>query len=131
MATAILGGHVEICSDPVASEVNLLKAGRVRALATSDKVPGFPQIPTFEEAGVHGMTVSSWAGVIAPKGLPKLVWERLISAFESAAKSPTLIEQLHREAMNIDFLGPEAFAKQLEKEDQTILEIAKKVGMVK
>ncbi len=131
MATAILGGQVEICSDPVASEVALLKAGRVRALATSDKTPGFPEIPTFEEAGVPGVNVSSWAGVIGPKGLPKPVLDRLISAFETASKNAKLVEQLHRETMEIDFLPTDAFAKRLEKEDQTIREIAKKVGLIK
>ncbi len=131
MATALLGGHVEICSDPVASEVSLLKAGRVRALAVSDKVPGLPQLPTFEEAGVPGIAVSSWAGVVAPKGLPKPVLDKLAAAFESAAKSPALIEQLHREAMNADFMGPDAFVKRLEKEDALIREIARKVGLIK
>ena len=130
-ATAILGGHVEICSDPVAAEVSLLKAGRVRALASSNKVPGFPEIPTFEEAGVPGVTVTSWAGAIAPKGLPKPVLDKLVSAFESASKNPTVIEQLHREAMNADFLGPEAFMKQLEKEEQMYTEITRKVGLIK
>jgi len=130
-ATAILGGHVEICSDPVAAEVSLLKAGRVRALATSNKVPGFPEIPTFEEAGVPGVTVSSWAGVIAPKALPKPVLDKLVSAFETASKNPAVIEQLHREAMNADFLGPDAFLKQLEKEEQMYTEIVRKVGLIK
>lgn len=131
MATAILGGHVEICSDPVASEMNLLQAGRVRALAASNKVPGFPQIPTFEEAGVSGVTISSWAGIMAPKDLPKPILERLASAFESASKDSAVIQLLQRDAIDIEFLGPDAFAKRLEKEDQTILEIAKKVGLVK
>lgn len=131
MATAILGGHVEICSDPVGSEVSLLKAGRVRALAISDKFPGLPELPTFEEAGFPGVYVSSWAAVVAPKGLPKPVLDKLVAAFEQATKSPAVIEQLHREAMNADFVGPEAFAKKLEKEDAAILAIAKKVGMVK
>jgi tripartite-type tricarboxylate transporter receptor subunit TctC len=131
MATAILGGHVEICSDPVAAEVSLLKAGRVRALAASNKVPGFPQVPTFAEAGVQGVTVSSWAGVVAPKGLPKPVLDKLVSAFETASKNPALIEQLNREAMNADFLGPEAFLKDLEKEEQMYTEITRKVGLIK
>jgi tripartite-type tricarboxylate transporter receptor subunit TctC len=131
MATALLGGHVEICADPVASEVSLLKAGRVRALAVSDKVPGFPQLLTFEEAGIPGVTVSSWAGVIAPKGLPKPILDTLASVFESAARNPALIEQLHREAMNADFMGPDTFVKRLEKEDASIREIAKKVGLIK
>lgn len=131
MATAILGGHVEICSDPVASEVSLLKAGRVRALAISDKFPGLPQLPTFEEAGFPGVNVSSWAAVVAPKGLPKPVLDKLVAALEQATKNPAVIEQLHREAMNADFMGPETFAKNLEKEDAAILAIARKVGMVK
>jgi len=131
MATAILGGHVEICSDPVASEVSLLKAGRVRALAISDKFAGLPQLPTFEEAGFPGVNISSWVAAVAPKGLPKPVLDKLVAAFEQAAKSPAVIEQLHREAMNADFVGPEAFTKRLEKEDATIMAIAKKVGMIK
>ena len=131
MATAILGGHVEICSDPVASEINLLKAGRVRALAISDKFAGLPQLPTFDEAGFPGVNISSWVAVVAPKGLPKQIQDKLAAAFEQAAKNPALIEQLHREAMNADFMGPEAFAKRLATEDATVLAIAKKVGMIK
>jgi tripartite-type tricarboxylate transporter receptor subunit TctC len=131
MATAVLGGHVEICSDPVASEVSLLKAGRVRALAVSDKVPGFPQLPTFEEAGVAGVAVSSWAGVIAPKGLPKPVLDKLTAAFAAAAKNQTLVTQLHREAMNADFLNSEAFLRKLDQEETTVREIVKKVGLGK
>ncbi len=131
MATALLGGHVEICSDPVASEVSLLKAGRVRALAVSDKAPGLPQLPTFEEAGFPGVDVSSWVAVMAPKGLPKPILDKLAAAFEKAAKSPKVIEQLHREAMNADFIGPEAFAKRLEKEDAAIRAIVTKIGLRK
>jgi len=122
---------VEICSDPVASEVSLLKAGRVRALAISDKFAGLPQLPTFEEAGFPGVNISSWVAAVAPKGLPKPVLDKLVAAFEQAAKNPAVIEQLHREAMNADFVGPEAFTKRLETEDATIMAIAKKVGMIK
>ncbi len=131
MATALLGGHVEICSDPVASEVSLLKAGRVRALAVSDRAPGFPHLPTFAEAGFPGVNVSSWAAVIAPKGIPMPVLDKLASALEAASRKPTVVEQLNREAMNADFIGPDDFIKRLEKEDATVLEIARKVGLIK
>ncbi len=131
MATAILGGHVELCSDPVGSEVGLLKAGRVRALAVSSKVPDFPELPTFAEAGVPGVILDPWMCVIAPKGLPKSILDKITTAYEKAAKNPTVIEQLYRQAMNVDFVGPEAFAKKIEQDDLTIREIVKKVGMVK
>ena len=131
MATAILGGNVEICADPVASEVSLLKAGRVRALATSDKFPDLDQLPTFAEAGFPGINISSWVAIVAPKGLPKPVLDKLVLAFGSAAKNATVIQQLHREAMNADFKGPEDFARKLEQDYAIIREIAKKIGMIK
>jgi tripartite-type tricarboxylate transporter receptor subunit TctC len=131
MATAILGGHAELCSDPVGSEAGLLKAGRVRALAVSGKVPEFPELPTFAEAGVPGVNLDPWMCVIAPKGLPKTILDKVTAAYEKAAKSPAVIDQLYKQAMNVDFIGPEAFAKKIEQDDLTIREIVKKVGMVK
>ncbi len=131
MATAILGGQVEICADPVASEVNLLRAGRVRALAVSNKIPGFPQIPTFKEAGFAGVDLTGWGAAIAPRGLPKPIQDKVTAAFSSAVKNPATIQLLRRESMEVDFASGEAFHRQLEREDKMVMEIAKKIGSVK
>ncbi len=131
MATAILGGNTEICSDTVSAEANLLKAGRVRGLAITDKFPSLPDLPTFEEAGFPGITVPSWNAAIAPKGLPKNVMDKLVAAFEKAAKSQKVVERLNKQFINADFVGPEAFTKRLVQEDAAIREIVKKLGLIK
>lgn len=131
MATAILGGNTEICSDTVSAEASLLKAGRVRGLAVTDKFPGLPELPTFEEAGFPGISVPSWNAVIAPKGLPKNVMDKLVSTLEKAAKSPKVMERLNKQFINADFIGPDAFTKRLVQEDAVIREIVKKLGMIK
>lgn len=108
-----------------------MKAGRVRALAIADKFPGLPEIPTFEEAGFPGISVPSWNAMIAPKGLPKNVMDKLVSTFEKAAKSQKVIERLNKQFINAEFIGPAAFAKKLDREDAVIREIIKKLGLIK
>lgn len=131
MATALIGGHVELASDPVASEINLLRAGRVRVLAISDKFPGFPQLPTFEEAGLPGVNLSAWAAIIAPQGLPRSIRDRLSAAFEQAAKDKKVIDRLHREVMSADFMKSEAFVKQVTRDEVMMQDLVRKVGLRK
>ncbi len=58
-----------------------IRAGKVKALAVTSKerFPGLPQVPTMIEAGVPGFEADQWLGLLAPRGLPRLVGERLVA----------------------------------------------------
>ena len=74
----------------------VLKGGKVRAIATTGKQrsAAFPQLPTFDEAGVKGFETSPWFGLFAPAGTPQAAIEKLNAAMNQALKTPELRERL-------------------------------------
>jgi tripartite-type tricarboxylate transporter receptor subunit TctC len=77
--TGVLGGQVEMMFDAVTVMNEHVKAGKVRALATSGKVRSnvMPSVPTLAEAGVPGYETVIWLGLIAPKNTPPAIVKRL------------------------------------------------------
>ncbi|NDZ18209.1 MFS transporter [Variovorax sp. WS11] len=77
--TALLGGEVPLIVAPPTAVMANIKAGKLRALATTgaQRWSAMPEVPTVAEQGVAGYDVSSWAGFMAPAGTPRPVVERL------------------------------------------------------
>jgi len=77
--TGVLGGQVEMMFDAVTVMNEHVKAGEVRALATSGKVRStvMPDVPTLAEAGVPGYDAVIWLGLMAPKNTPAPIVARL------------------------------------------------------
>ena len=79
MRSAVIGGHVQMAFDAVTTMTENVKAGQVRALATSapQRSSVLPQVPTVAEAGVPGYDATIWLGVMAPAGTPKAIVDKL------------------------------------------------------
>ena len=77
--TDLLGGHVDLAFLSLSSVVPQLKAKRLRALAITSarRSALMPEIPTFAEAGLHGVEVTGWYGVMARAGTPREIITRL------------------------------------------------------
>jgi len=77
--TDILGGQIQLLFDSVPTMAPTIKAGGVRALATTGKTRSsiLPNVPTLDEAGVKGFQASLWVGFMAPAGTPQPIVERL------------------------------------------------------
>ena len=91
----LVAGQVQVFFSPPNVTTQFLKGGKLKALAItgSTRFPSLPQIPTFVEAGLQGMNVTIWFGILAPKGVPapvanKLAAEigRLVSTAESVSR---------------------------------------------
>ena len=76
---SILSGQVQMMFDAITTMAPNAQAGKVRALATSGKTRSavMPDVPTVAEAGVPGYEATIWLGVVAPKGTPKAIVDRL------------------------------------------------------
>src|SRR5438874_10185816 len=88
--TDILGGQVQMMFDAVTTMSEHVKAGQVRALATSGKTRSSvtPEIPTISEAGVPGYEATIWLGLMAPKGTPPAIVSRLNAEISKIANRP-------------------------------------------
>jgi tripartite-type tricarboxylate transporter receptor subunit TctC len=84
----LMSGQVQVMFESLNSIASYARAGSVRALAVSGatRSPAFPELPTIAEAGVPGYEASTWAGVIAPAGLPPSVLEKLNAAINKAIR---------------------------------------------
>lgn len=78
----VVAGQVGFMIDSMASSADLVRQGRLRALAvtTRDRQPAFPDLPTMEQAGLPGFVITTWYGIWAPAGTPA----RLVTAMQEA-----------------------------------------------
>ena len=92
--TDVLGGQLEMMFDAIPTMAEHVKAGKVKALATTGKERSatLPDVPTMSEAGVPGYEATLWLGLMAPKGTPAAVIERLHAALSKITSSP----EVHR-----------------------------------
>jgi len=94
--TALLGGEIDCDSDAVASLVPHVAAGKLRALAVTSSTRSaiLPGVPTVAETVLPGFEGAAWYGVLAPKGTPQPVVDRLHKEFKAALADPQVQERL-------------------------------------
>lgn len=92
---AVLSGEVDISLDSFVTMPHI-KAGKLRPLAVTSakRVASLPDVPTLEELGCKGMVLGSWTGLLAPKGTPKAIVDRLSSAVQKIVRDPQIQERL-------------------------------------
>jgi tripartite-type tricarboxylate transporter receptor subunit TctC len=85
----LIPGRVHLMFESLNSIAPHARSGTVRALAVSGarRSPGFPDLPTVEQAGVPGYEAGTWSGVIAPAGVPRPVVDKLNAAINRAIQS--------------------------------------------
>lgn len=90
MATALLRGDLDIALEFYAPMQSLIEGKKVNVIATTGKqrVYFMPDVPTVIEAGVKDYDVASWNGIVAPKGTPRAVIDKLSKAIIAVLKSP-------------------------------------------
>ncbi|HEX6137021.1 MAG TPA: tripartite tricarboxylate transporter substrate binding protein [Casimicrobiaceae bacterium] len=111
--TGVLGGQVEMMFDAVTVMNEHVKAGKVRALATSGNVRSsvMPDVPTLAEAGVPGYEAVIWLGLIAPKSTPPAIVQRLnAEVTEIVARADVQAEWAKQGAVAMT-MTPEAFGR--------------------
>jgi len=92
----LIGGHVDVMFSGISSARPHLDAGALRALAVTgeQRNPAVPDVPTFAEAGFGGVTASTYWGVLAPRGTPKEVVDRVSTELAKAMRDPEIITRI-------------------------------------
>ncbi len=127
----LLSGRVQIMIETSGGVMQLLKSGKLRALAVtgSQRSALLPEIPTFVESGFPQMVSTVWGGVFAPAGTPRAVLERVSEAAARAAKDTAHREQvatLYNEAVSST---PDEFRAFVNAETAKYAEAVRRSGM--
>jgi len=116
--TDLMAGNVTMMFDQMYSAMPSIKADKLRPIAITSKKrsPLLPNIPSFAEVGYPKVEVLNWQGLIAPKGTPKAVIDKLNAAANEALKDPQLRELMLSQGNEIGGGSPAEFAALIKAE---------------
>ncbi len=116
--TDLLGGVVQLKLDTYATAHPYVADGKLRmlAIASSHRSALMPELPTIAEFGVPGYEGVLWIGMMAPKGTPKAIIDRLAAAAKKAVEDPKLMARLTQDGVDSVGGSPEQFQQLITRE---------------
>jgi tripartite-type tricarboxylate transporter receptor subunit TctC len=111
--TDVLGGQIEMMFDAIPTMAEHIKAGKVKALATTGKVRSavLPDVPTANEAGVPGYEATLWLGLMAPKGTPAAVVAKLNAEVAKITANPEVRRNWAAQGTTAMTMGVDEFTR--------------------
>ena len=131
MVTAAIANEVQFTITPLPSTLPHIKSGRLRAIAVAarQRTPVAPDIPTFAESGFAGFESSGWNGLLAPRGTPKPIVDKLYATLQQLAARPALREQFSRQGAEVATSTQAEFARFIREEYDNFGRAVKAAGV--
>jgi len=116
--TGILGGEIVLLFATMPPALPMVSAGKLRALAvtTPQRTGAAPEVPTMKEAGLKDFELVLYSGILAPRGVPGPVVDRLNAEFGKAVRSPDVQNVYARVGALPVTSSPEEFAAHVQLE---------------
>ena len=123
----VMGGQVDILFDQFPSSKGHIDSGKLKAIGaiSPQKIPGYPNVMTMEEAGMKGFVDEAWYGILAPKGTPPQVVAKLTDALKKALANPDVRKRLEEVGARPVSSTPQEFAAQVKSEIEKMKKIVK------
>jgi tripartite-type tricarboxylate transporter receptor subunit TctC len=128
---AVIAGEAQVMFSSIVQTVPAIQSGQLRALATGgrERSPILPELPTIAEAGVPGYVATNWWGIVAPKGTPAEIVDKLHDTIAGLLNSDTTKKFLDNEgAAPVHMSAPE-FGQFIEAEIAKWGPVVKQAGM--
>ena len=115
---AVIANESQFTIAPSPAVMAHVRSGRMRALASGGekRSPQTPDLPTISEAGVPGYVSTGWAGLMAPKGVAKPVFDKLYASLVKVVNQPATRELLERQGGDPVTTTPAEFIKLINEE---------------
>ncbi|HEX2215750.1 MAG TPA: tripartite tricarboxylate transporter substrate binding protein [Xanthobacteraceae bacterium] len=112
LTVALLGGHVDVGTNPTTTYISHIQAGKIRPLAVLDdqRDSDFPDVPTAKEQGVD-VVYHLWRAILAPKDTPRPVINKLADACKKMVEDKSVIAMIKKLGDEVQYLGPDEFEK--------------------
>ena len=129
--TDVLGGHLEMMFDAIPTMAEHMKAGKVKAIATTGKQRSaiLPNVPTMSESGVPGYEATIWLGLMAPKGTPAAIINKLNAEVAKITSNPEVRRQWAAQGTAAMTMGTEEFAQYVNADITKWAQIVKVSGV--
>jgi tripartite-type tricarboxylate transporter receptor subunit TctC len=130
----LVGGQVDFGCDQIVNLVPQIQSGTIKAIAiaTPERSPSLPNVPTTKEGGMPEYEVSAWNAVFAPKGTPKEIVQKFVEALDKALSDENTRKRLHELGGVIpegNGRGPQALQKLVESEIARWTPVLKAAGV--
>jgi tripartite-type tricarboxylate transporter receptor subunit TctC len=127
----LIAGQITIYVGTVPAALPLVRAGRIRPLATTSLTRSrvFADLPTVSESGLKGYDVSTWYGVLAPVGVPGVILAKLHADMVRVIRLPEVQERFAGEGGDIVANKPDEFAAFIARELVKWAKVAKAAGV--
>jgi len=126
-----IAGNTQVIFGSVATTLQFIKSGRLRGLAvtTPQRIAAAPELPTVAEAGVPGYQVVLWHGLVAPKGIPAPIVQRLNQAANDALKGKDVADVLASDGVTPAGGSPDQFREVIRNDIARWSEVVKKANI--
>jgi tripartite-type tricarboxylate transporter receptor subunit TctC len=128
---AIVSGEAQVNFATLPAVVPQIRAGKVRAigLASSERNPAVPDVPTMDELGLKDFEVGTWSGLVGPKGMPADVVQKINQAVADTLNDPEVKKRLLAEGSEIRIMKPAEFGDFIRKENVRWVKVVKDAGI--
>ncbi len=129
--TDLMAGNVNMMFTQMYSAIPNIQAGKIRPIAITSKARSalLANVPTFIELGYPKVEVLNWQGLIAPKGTPKAIIDRLNTVANQVLKDPVVREQVISQNNEVGGGTPEEFAALIKSESAKWSSVIKAAGI--
>lgn len=130
-AAAVLAGEAQLIFASVAASLPQVKAGRLKALATTgakrSKVA--PDLPTIAESGFPGFNVTSWYALLVPAGTPSAIVKRMNEVIATVLELPDVQQAMARQGLDPQHSTPQQLATRIKQETAQWAAVIKEQGI--
>ena len=109
IAQALAANEIQLARMGIGNFLGLLQSGKVKALATSTKTPLLPDVPSIDEVGI-GFPGFGWWAMVAPKGTPRAIVDKLAAELIRQTKDPKFADYLTQQAVRPSGMNSAEFA---------------------
>ena len=115
VATALIGGQLQLSMMPPALAMAQIRAGKLRAIGvtSSGRSTLAPDLPSMAEAGVKDFNLEIWNAMAAPNSMPKPVVARLSALISDIARTPEIRQKLFQQGWQVAGTSPEGLANRI------------------
>jgi tripartite-type tricarboxylate transporter receptor subunit TctC len=128
---AIMTGEAQVNFATLPAVVPQIRGGKVRAigLASRERNPAVPDVPTMAELGLADFDVGTWTGIVGPKGVPADIVKKVNEAVAAVVNDPVIRQRLLDEGAEIRLMSPEAFGAFMRAENARWVKVIKDAGI--